>query len=133
MRPQDFQFSRSQLEGKILGKTVGIAFHCLIERLSRHPIQLGQIRIQNHTLISDNKNQRFQRAMKRQLLFGVHASTHHDLVQRLPNQDSFSLQPVFPHQVPGVLHHLLPVELLTHRHHGESFYSSHPLTFLSLA
>ena len=68
MTSNPLTFCNRQLKRKIFGKAATIAPDGLIEDLRRHPIQPGQIRIENHSLIANHKNQRFQWLMDKHSL-----------------------------------------------------------------
>jgi len=56
MRPQGGELLLSQLEHATRRKTHQITPDLLVETLGWHPIQLGQIGIQQHLLTPDHKN-----------------------------------------------------------------------------
>ena len=54
MRPQSRELFCGELEHEIRRKLLGIAFDCLIESLGFHPIQRGQIGIDNDPLTAQH-------------------------------------------------------------------------------
>src|SRR3970282_2487434 len=49
-------FLRGELKDEIFGETVPISLYLFIEAPSRHPVELGEVRIKHHLLTSDTQD-----------------------------------------------------------------------------
>ena len=56
MRPQSLVLLLGELEHQVLRETAGIATHLLVETLGRHPIESGEVHIENGSMTAKHQD-----------------------------------------------------------------------------